>query len=109
MVRLINYLLIAFLLTMPLYNKLDGGLLALVVISAILLVVIWLLDAMTFDDNLGVLSFMICLPYVLYLGDLPIGLTSVWAFLGTIFLSVSFPFVFWFLFLQLTEPLKGEA
>lgn len=107
MVRLINYLLIAFMLIMPLYNKWDGGLLAFVAISALLLVIIWFLDNMTFDDNLGVLSFMVCLPYMLYLGDLPVGLTSVWAFLGTIFLSVSMPFVFWFLFMQLTEPLEG--
>ena len=71
------------------------------------LCILELLKFVSFDDNLMLLAFLLCAPYMIYLSDLPVGYTSVWAFLSIVFLSVSLPFVLFFLFMQLTEPLEG--
>lgn len=107
MVRLVNYLLIVVLLLLPAFDRIGNGFLQFAVSLVMCLSVIWFLGNMTFDDNLGVLSFMVCLPFVLYLSDLPTVNSTLPLFLGTIFLSVSLPFVFWFLFRQLAQPLEG--
>jgi hypothetical protein len=108
MIRFINYMIVFVILAAPIYISVGSNPFlyypALVVMGLVLSA---LLDFVSFDDNLMLLGFLLCVPYMIYLSDLPVGDTSVWAFLSIVFLAVSLPFVLYFLFMQLTEPLEG--
>lgn len=109
MVRFLNYMILFVWLTAALMVKFGNDpflLWPLAILGG--LTIIEFLKFVSFGDNLMLLGFLVSLPYMLYITDLPTANDNLFTFLGTIFLAVAIPLVMIFLFFQLAEePLQG--
>lgn len=107
MIRLINYVAISFLFLNPLFLLDINVFLKFALGTTLCVITIWLLDEVSFDDNLLLLALLVSLPYMIEISDAAGVDTNFAVFLGVVFLSVSTPLVLWFLFRQLAEVPEG--
>lgn len=106
MLRFINYLLIAHGFILPVIIKIENGFLMFLANIALLLCVAVFLEAIDYEENIFIFSFMVMLPFILYITGLPTANANLGMFLGTVFLAVSLPLVFMFLVAQLLIPVE---
>lgn len=106
MVRTLNYLIISFGLIAPVSEKIDNPFLWTTATIGLLFSTLIILEAISFEDNLMMLAFLVTLPWIFYVTGLPGANDNIGMFLVTIFLAVSIPLVMVFLVFQLASPMK---
>ena len=106
MVRLINYFAIGLGLVLPVTQGIENVFLWAAASLTLLLCVLFLIEAISYEENVYIMGFMVTLPFVLYITELPTANTNLGMFLGTVFLAVAIPLVIMFLFAELLIPVK---
>lgn len=101
MVRLFNYFAIGLGLVLPVTQRIENVFLWAAASLTLLLCVMFLIEAISYEENVYIMGFVVTLPFVLYITELPTANASIYMFLGTVFLAVAIPLVFMFLLAEL--------
>lgn len=104
MVRLINYFAIGLGLVMPVTQGIENVFLWAAASLTLLLCVMFLVETISYEENVYIMGFMVTLPFILYITELPTANTNMFMFLGTVFLAVAVPLVVMFLLAELLVP-----
>lgn len=106
MVRLFNYFAIGLGLVLPVTQRIENVFLWAAASLILLLCVMFLIEAISYEENVYIMGFMVTLPFTLYITELPTANASLGMFLGTVFLAVAITLVFVFLLAELLVPLE---
>lgn len=106
MVRLFNYFAIGLGLVMQVTQGIENVFLWAAASLTLLLCIMFLVEAISYEENVYIMGFMVTLPFILYITELPTANANIFTFLGTVFLAVSIPLVVMFLFAELLIPVK---
>lgn len=104
MVRLFNYFVIGLGLVMPVTQGIENVFLWAAASLTLLLCVMFLVETISYEENVYIMGFMVTLPFILYITELPTANTNMFMFLGTVFLAVAVPLVVMFLLAELLVP-----
>ena len=101
MVRIFNYFALSFGLILPVTQRIENLFLWTVATFTLLLCTMFLIEGISYEENVYVMGSMITLPFALYITELPTANANLGMFLGTVFLAVAIPLVFMFLLAEL--------